>query len=203
MASISDHGSLRIILRSNSSSSHGHESPPQEASTLLSPGPLHRDAPVQERDMPAITEDVEEGNETQPSLSSCPAPSNPSSTREEKDARPTSFRRTTHWKTVGMVVGFLFAGQSAHAQERAPLTLRSLSFRPRTLYTVQEIGPRAHRYRPPYPVPSLCRLYPLDNHLQSRADGEYWYLLRTAPVVRPPRKRYVAGHDREIVRFPH
>jgi hypothetical protein len=110
MASISDQGSLRIISRSNSSSSNGHISPLQEASTLLFPGQLHRDSPVQERDTPAIVEAIEDGSETQPSLCPISAPSNPSSTREEKDARPTFFRHATHWRTVRMIIGFLFAG---------------------------------------------------------------------------------------------
>jgi hypothetical protein len=115
MASVSDQRSSRTISRSNSSSSHGHISPLHETSTLLSLCQLHRDSPVQEGDTPSIVGDVEEGNETDPSLSPFSAPSNPSSTQEEKDARPTSFRRATHWKTVGMIIGFLFAGQSAHA----------------------------------------------------------------------------------------
>jgi hypothetical protein len=140
MASVSDHGSLRTISRSNSTSSHGHISSLQEASTLLSPGQLHRDSLVQEQDIPATIEHVEDESKTQRSLFPIPAPSNPNSTREGKDVRPISPRRETHWKTVGMILGFLFTGQSAHAQGSTPLTLRSLFFCPRTLPACQKLG---------------------------------------------------------------
>jgi hypothetical protein len=103
MASISDHGSLQTISRFNSSSPRGRISPLHEAPTLL-------DFPVQDRNTPANVEHVEDVNETHPSLSPIPAPSYPNSTRENKDAQPASPRRATHWKTVGMIIGFLFAG---------------------------------------------------------------------------------------------
>jgi hypothetical protein len=203
MASISDHSSLRTVSRTNSSSPRGHISPLHEASRLLSPVQLHRDFPVQERVTPTIVEHVEDGNETQPSLSSFPAPSNPNSLQEGKDARSTSFRRATHWKTVGMIIGSLFAGQSAHARERTPLTLRSPSFRFRALLSVQESGRQAHRHKLLHAVPNVCRRYPLDNHLQSRADGEYRDLLCAAPLVYPPWKCHVAISNREVVCLPH
>jgi hypothetical protein len=111
MASISNHGSLRTISRFNSSSPRGHISPLHEASTLLSPDQLHNDSPVQDRNTLAHVERVEDETERQPSLSPFPAPSNPSSTQEERDARPISFHCATHWKTVGMIIGFIFAGQ--------------------------------------------------------------------------------------------
>jgi hypothetical protein len=103
MASIPGHGSLQIISRSNSISSRDHVSPLHEASTLLSPDQLHRDSPVQKRHTPAIVGDVEDASGTQPL-------SNSNSDRKEQDARSTSFGRATHWKTVGMIIGFLFAG---------------------------------------------------------------------------------------------
>jgi hypothetical protein len=146
MASISDHRCLRIISRSNSSSPRGHISLLHEASTLLSPIQLHRDSPVQERDAPAIVEHVEAENEAQPSLSRFPAPSNPNSIREGKDARSTSFRRATYWKTVGMIIGFLFAGQFAHARGKTPLTLRSPSFCLGTLSACQELERQAYQH---------------------------------------------------------
>jgi hypothetical protein len=203
MASISDHGSLRIIPRSDSSSPRGHISPLHEASTLLSPVQLHRDSPVQERDRSAIVEHVEDENETQPSLSPFPAPSNPSSTREGKDARSISFRRATHWKTLGMIIGFLFAGQSACGRGRMPLTLRSPSFCHRTLSACQKLGRQPHQYQLSHAIPSLCRLYPLDNHLQSRADRKYRNMLCATPMVRSSWERNAAGHDREAVRVSH
>jgi hypothetical protein len=104
MASISDQGSLRIISRSDSNSSYGHISrPSQEASTLLSPVQLHHDSSVQERDIPTSVKYVEDKN----------------------DPQFTSFHGVRHWKTVGMILGFLFAGKSTHAR-RTPLTCVTL-----------------------------------------------------------------------------
>jgi hypothetical protein len=192
MASIPDHGGLRTNSIFNPSSPRHHISPLHKASTLLSPVQLYRHSPIPERGTPAIVEHVEDEKETHPSPSPFPAPSNPNSIRGEKDARPTSFRCTTHWKTVGMIIGFLFAGQSAHAQRRTLLTLRSPSFRFRALLSVREPGWQAYRHMLSYAIPSVCRLYPLNNHLQGCADGEYRNMLRATSLVHPPWKCHAA-----------
>jgi hypothetical protein len=115
MAPVPDQGRLRTISTLNSSSSRGHRiGSSYEASELLSLDQFPRTSPVQERDATAIMDHVEDQDETHPSRSPSPAPLNPSNIREAKDAQPTSFRRATHLKTVGMIISFLFAGQSAH-----------------------------------------------------------------------------------------
>jgi hypothetical protein len=120
MTRLSDQGSLGTS--SSPSSSRGHIIGLScEASGLLSPGQMHRASPGPERDATAIVDHVEDQNETHPSPSSSPSSSpspelsNPNSIREAKDAQCAS-RRATHWKTVGMIIGFLFAGKSAHAR---------------------------------------------------------------------------------------
>jgi hypothetical protein len=133
MAPVPDQVSLRTTSRSNSSSSRGHivESS-HEASGLLLPDQNPRNFPVQKLDVTAIVDHVDNQDGTHlPSFPS-PAPLRPSSTQEAKVAQPTSFRRAMHWKTVGMIVGFLFAGQSAHTRARMPLTLRRIALRART-----------------------------------------------------------------------
>jgi hypothetical protein len=59
---------------------------------------------------------MEDENETQAVLSSLRAPSNPGSIQGGKDTPLVFLRRATHWKTVGIIIGFLFAGQSAYTQ---------------------------------------------------------------------------------------
>jgi hypothetical protein len=116
MAPVPDQSSSRPIPRFDSSSPHGHDIGSScEASGLLSPDHVPRTFPAQERDGTAIMDHVEDQDETHPSPSPSPAPLNPSSIRKAKDAQPTPFRRATHWKTVGMIIGFLVAGQSTHA----------------------------------------------------------------------------------------
>jgi hypothetical protein len=188
MASLSDQGSPGSILRPNSRSSCAYViSPSCEASRLLSLNQLHRTSPGHEGDRSVM---VDHGNETRPSPS--PATLNLSSLREAKDVQSKSPHRAMHWKTIGIIIAFLLAGQYPHARGRMPLTLRSTSFRLRTLPSLQEPRRHAHRHRLPYAIPNFCRLRPFDNHLQSRADVKYRDLLRAAPVVCPPRKRDVA-----------
>jgi hypothetical protein len=90
----------------NSSSSRGHKIDLScEASGLLSSDQLHHASTVQDQDATTIV-DYENGRQT--SLS--PVSSNPNSIREIRDAGPTSPGRAIHWKTVGVIIGFLFAG---------------------------------------------------------------------------------------------
>jgi hypothetical protein len=195
MASISDPSSLRTISTSNSSSLHGRNSLLQEDSTLHSPVQSQHEPPVQEQDIPANVEHVEYGNETQPSLSSFRTPSNPSSIREEKYPRFTFLRRATHWKTVGMIIGFLFVGQSNYARGRMPLTLHSSSFRLRALPVVQELGRQAYRHKLSYATPDLRNFYPVDYHIQSSINSKSWNLFRATHLVYSAWGCYLAISD--------
>jgi hypothetical protein len=110
MVPISDQISSRTISRNNSSSSHSQNGPLQEHSPVHSSVQSQREPLVQEQDIIANVGHVKDGNETQPSLSSYRASSKLNSIREGKHARFSSVRRATHWKTVGTIMGFLFAG---------------------------------------------------------------------------------------------
>lgn len=168
-------------------------------STLHSPVQLHRESSVQEQDMPANVEHIGNGNETQPSLSSFRAPSNLNSIQEGKHGSFTSLRHATHWKTVGMMIGFLFAGQSAHAQGRMLLTVHSPSFRLRALPFVPEFGRQAYRHKLSYATPDLRNLHPFDHCVQRRTNSMCWTLLRAATVVRSSRERNDTKHNRETL----
>lgn len=199
MASISEQGSLRTISRTNLSSSHGRNSPLQRASTLLSPVQLHRESLVQEQDILANIQHAEDRSETQPSLSSFRAPSYSTSIREGKDTRFSSLRHTMHWKTVGIIISFLFAGEFSHAGRRTLLTLHSPSSRFRALPFVYKSEPYAYRHKLSFAVPGLRSLYPSDHYLQSGADSMCWNLLCATPMARSSWKRNTTCHDREII----
>lgn len=199
MASGSDQISLQPILRSVSRFSHGQDRPVHKVSTLHSPHQLDRVSPVQEQDIPVNNEHIEDGNETQPSLSSFPAPSNPDSIREEKDTRFTSLRRATHWKTVGMIIGFFFAGQPIHSRGRMPLTVHSTSFRLGALSLVQKAGRQAYRHKLSYATPDLRNLYPIDYHFQSSTDSKCRNLLCAALMACSARECNATQHDRNII----
>jgi hypothetical protein len=108
MAHAPDLDSLRTISIVNSSSSREHDTVPScefEASALLSLGQLHRASPVQDQDATTIVDHEDEREPYFPPISSTP-----NSIREASDAEPTPPCRTVHWKTVGMIIGFLSAG---------------------------------------------------------------------------------------------
>jgi hypothetical protein len=160
MSLISGQGSLASI---NSSSPRSRINYPScRISRLFSPNQAQRTSaylnPV---------DHGEDGNGTQVLLSA--EPSNPASISiKAKNAQPASLaseaRRATHWKTVGMIVGLLFAGQSPLARDMT-VNPASPSFCPRALPACQELGRCAYRQKLPYTIPDLCSLYPLDYDL--------------------------------------
>ncbi|KAI4676695.1 uncharacterized protein J4E84_009530 [Alternaria hordeiaustralica] len=107
MASISDDISLRTMSRANSTSVHGNISPLHRAPTPVSSVQPHPDA--QEQALPDVG-DPDDESETQPSLSSVSTSSNPASPGQGNDRRSEPVRRTPHWKTIGIIIGFNFAG---------------------------------------------------------------------------------------------
>lgn len=107
MSPTPDQESLGTISRANSSSSRGPIlSVSCEASDLLSPNQLHSTFPGYEGDATAVMNQVEDGRETPPPPS--PAPWEPSSIHEAKDSRLKFSHRAMRWKSVGMIIGFLF-----------------------------------------------------------------------------------------------
>jgi hypothetical protein len=114
MSSIPDQDSQETISKPNSSSSRGHiVGLSCEASGLLAPDQLHCPSLERERNATAVANHAEHDIGTPSSASS--APSKPNMIREAKDARSKLSHRETRWKCVGMIIGFLFAGQFAHA----------------------------------------------------------------------------------------
>jgi len=110
MAPISDEISLRTISRANSTSVHGNISPLHQAATPDSSVQPHNHLDAQEQDLPENVGNPDDESEMQPSLSSVSTSSNPASLGQENNRRFDPFRRTTHWKTTGMIIGFNFAG---------------------------------------------------------------------------------------------
>jgi hypothetical protein len=80
---------------------------------MLAPDQLHRTSSEHERNATAVAKHAEYNIGIPPSAS--PVPLKPSITREAKDARSKLPHHATRWKCVGMIIGFLFAGQFAHA----------------------------------------------------------------------------------------
>jgi hypothetical protein len=108
MAHTPDLDSLRTTSIVNPSSSREHDTVPScefEACGLLSLDQLHHPSPVQDQDATTIVEHEDEREPYVPPISSTP-----NSIREASDVEPTPPCRTIHWKTVGMIIGFLFAG---------------------------------------------------------------------------------------------
>jgi hypothetical protein len=114
MSSIPDQDSQETTSTPNSSSSCGHTIGLScEASGMLAPDQLHRTSSEHERNATAVAKHAEYNIGIPPSAS--PVPLKPSITREAKDARSKLPHHATRWKCVGMIIGFLFAGQFAHA----------------------------------------------------------------------------------------
>jgi hypothetical protein len=114
MSLFPDQGSQETILRPNSSSSRGRTTGlSYKASGLLAPGQLHHISSEHERNATVVANHVEYNIGTTPSAS--PAPLESKIMSESKDAWSRLPYRTTRWKCVGMIIGFLFPGQFIHA----------------------------------------------------------------------------------------
>ena len=179
MAPTSGHHSPQLAISINSGSSRSHVvNSSCEAPRLLSPNQPQRASLENERDRSGsastVDDHINDGNETQALHS--PGPLNPTSmsneAKDERFAAPESdCQRASQWKSVAMIMGFLFAGQFKLARKEISLTVYSSSFSPRSLSSCQELRRHTYRYKLPNAIPSLRGVNTLYYDIQSCTSG--------------------------------